>query len=166
VESQLALYREINSYPHLAEEGVQGAPNGLKSGEMHARAIEALNRCYDLQVDEALAEWNHKVGGGGSSRLKEVITAAHEGRVLTLLVSDSLETTGSFDENTYKVTGRETGKPDDEDLVNDAAVQAVLHAGKVFVVPHHKMPNGAAVAATFRFSEKRPTKAGVSASAG
>ncbi len=163
VESQLALYRAINSYEHLAREGVHGAPNGLKSGEMHARAIEALEKCYEREVDDALAEWNHKVGGGASSRLKEVITAAHEGRVLTLLVSDSLQTTGSFDENTYKVTGRETGKADDEDLVNDAAVQAVLHAGKVFVVPHHKMPNGAAVAAIFRFAEKRPSRSGASA---
>ena len=45
----------------------------------------------------------------------------------------------------------ETGTPEDEDLVNDAAVQTILHAGKVLVVPHHKMPTGAAVAAIFRF---------------
>jgi len=93
VEYELALYRSLSKFPHLAEEAVEGAPNGLKAGEMHARAIKAIRRCYERKVDEALAEYNHKVGGGASNRLKDVVTAAHDGRILTLLVSDSLETT-------------------------------------------------------------------------
>ncbi len=70
VEYELALYRLHNTYPHLAGESVQGAPNGLKAGEMHARAIDALLRCYEKKVDDALAEYNHKAGGGASNRLK------------------------------------------------------------------------------------------------
>lgn len=151
VEYEIPLYREVNTYPHLINEAVQGAPNGLKAGEMHSRAFDALERDYQTRVDDALAEWNHKVGGAASSRLKEVVTGAHDGRVLTLLVSDSMEKTGVFDESTHSVKGRETGTADDEDLVNDAAVQTILHSGRVLLVPHHKMPTGAAVAAIFRF---------------
>ena len=151
VEKEIALYRIMNTGAHLAQEAVQGAPNSLKSGEMHARAIEALDRCYEKKVDAALAEYNHKAGGGASNRLREILPAAHEGRVLTLLVSDSLETLGAFDENTYTVKGRETGTAEDEDLVNDAAVQCILHAGNVLVVPNGKMPNGVSVAGIFRF---------------
>jgi hypothetical protein len=151
VEYEIALYRSVNHYPRLAKESVEGAPNSLKSGEMHARAIDAILRCYETRVDEALGEYNHKVGSGASNRLKDVVTAAHEGRVLTLLVSDLLETTGKFDESTYTVKGRETGTIEDEDLVNDAAVQTILHAGQVYVVPNSKMPNGAPLAAIYRF---------------
>jgi hypothetical protein len=151
VEYQIPIYREVNNYPNLASEEVRGAPNSLKSGEMHARALEALERSYAQKVDDALAEWNHLVGGGASSRLKEVVTAAHDGRVLTLFVSDSQEQTGRFDEATNSVKGRETGSAEDEDLVNDAAVQTILHAGNVLVTPHNKMPNGSPVAATFRY---------------
>lgn len=151
VEYELVLYRTHNKYPHLAEEAVEGAPNSLKSGEMHARALEAMARCYDKKVDDQLAEYDHKVGGGASNRLKEILPAAHEGRVLTLLVSDSIQQTGAFDEATYTVKGRETGTPEDEDLVNDAVVQTVLHAGQVFVVPNSKMPNGTPIAAIYRF---------------
>ena len=151
VEYEIPIYREVSSYQHLASEEVRGAPNSLKSGEMHARAIDALERSYTTKVDEALAEWNHRVGGGASSRFKDVVTAAHEGRVLTMLVSDSYEQTGVFDEETHRVRGRETRSREDEDLVNDAAVQTVLHAGNVLVVPHHKMPNGNVLAATFRY---------------
>lgn len=151
VEYELSLYRSVNTNSNLLEEAVQGAPNSLKSGEMHARALEALEREYNRQIEAKLAEWNHKVGGGGSNRLKEVVTAAYDGRVLTLLVSDSLETTGRFDEKTHTVHGRQTGTAEDEDLVNDAAVQTILHAGQVLVAPNSKMPNGAPVAATYRF---------------
>lgn len=151
VERELSLYREHNTYPHLAKEAVQGAPNSLKSGEMHARAIDALLRFHEQKIEEALAQYNHKVGGGASNRMKDVVTAAHDGRVLTLLISDSLETTGVFDESTHTVKGRETGTSQDEDLINDAAVETILHAGQVFVVPNGGMPNGAPLAAIFRF---------------
>jgi hypothetical protein len=152
VEHQLAIYKAVNTYPHLDPEGVQGAPDGLKPGGMHARALDAVLRRYERRVDAALAEYDHKAGAGASNRLKEILPAAHEGRVLTLLVSDSLETTGSFDESTYTVKGRESGTPDDEDLVNDAAVEVIRHAGEVLVAPNGKMPNGAPLSAIFRFA--------------
>jgi hypothetical protein len=151
VDRELALYRSVNSYPNLAEADVQGAPNGLKAGQMHARAIDALLRCYEKKIDDVLAEYNHKVGGGASNRLKDTVTAAHDGRIVTLLVSDSLEATGAFDEATHSVKGRETGTSEDEDLVNDAAVQTILHSGQVYVVPNSKLPNGAPLAAVFRY---------------
>lgn len=151
VEYELAQYRTLNTYPHLAAEDVQGAPNSLKSGEMHARAIEALAKCYDKKADEVLAEYNHRVGAGASNRLKDVVTASHDGRVLHLLVSDSLEKTGAFDEKTHSVRGKATDAANEEDLVNDAAVQTVLHAGQVYCVSNKKMPNGAPLAAVFRY---------------
>jgi hypothetical protein len=94
-----------------------------------------------------LAEYDHKVGGGASNRLKDVLTAAHDGRVLTLVVSDSLTPTGTFDEATNQAIG---GKGD-QDLVNDAAAQTILHAGNVLVAPNSKMPHGSPVAAVFRY---------------
>lgn len=151
VEYELSLYRTVNTYPHLAAEAVQGAPNGLKAGEMHARALEAMARCYRKKVDEVLAEYNHKAGGGASNRLKDIVTAAHDGRVLTLLISDSLESTGVFNEATHTVKARETGTSEDGDLINDAAVETILHAGQVYVVENGRMPNGAPLAAVFRF---------------
>src|SRR5581483_10058028 len=151
VEYELPIFRDINRYPHLIPEEVRGAPNSLKSGEMHARAIAALERWYATKLDQALAEWNHRVGGGASSRLKEVVTASFEGRILTLLISDSEEKIGVYDEQTHSVKAKETGSASDEEILNEAAIQTILHAGKVLVVPHHKMPNGSPAAAIFRY---------------
>jgi hypothetical protein len=151
VDYELSLYRDINSYPNLSAEAVHGAPNGLKAGEMHARAIEAMEREYHRKLDDALATYDHKVGAGATNRLRDIVTAVREGRVLTLFVSDTLGQPGSFNESTYAVKGRESGSAEDEDLVNDAAIQTILRAGQVFVVPNAKMPHGAPLAATYRF---------------
>lgn len=151
VEYELPIYRGVNHYPHLLPVDVRGAANSLKSGEMHSRALSALQTAYSGRVEEALVEWNHRAGGGASSRLKDVITAAHDGRVVALLVSDSQEQTGIFDEATHQVKGRATGSTEDEDLVNDAVVQTILHSGDVLVAPHAKMPNGSPLAAIFRY---------------
>ncbi len=152
VDYEVALYRTVNTHPNVAEEGVRGAPNGLKAGGMHARALQAMSRADEKRIDSLLAEYNHKAGGGASNRLKDIVMAAHDGRVLTLLVSDSLELTGTFNETTHSVRGRESGTSNDEDLMNDAAVQTLLHAGQVYVVPNGKMPNGAPLAAIYRFA--------------
>lgn len=151
VEYELAQYHSLNTYPHLLDEDVHGAPNSLKSGEMHARALEALERNFQSRADAVLAEYNHKVGAGASNKLKDVVTAAHDGRVLSLVLSDSLETTGVFDQETNSVKGRGPNSPEQEDLVNDAAVQTILHAGQVYTVPNTKMPDGAPLAAVFRY---------------
>ena len=151
VEYEIPLYREVNHYEHLNPDEVRGAANSLKAGEMHARALQALEASYMRKVDSALAEWNHRAGGGASSRLKDCVTAAHDGRVLILLVSETQEQPGVFDEATYTIKGGETGSAQEEDLVNDAAVQTVLHSGEVLVVPTPKMPHGSPLAAVFRY---------------
>ena len=151
VDYEIAQYRTLNTYPHLCEAEVHGAANSLKSGEMHTRAIEALEKAGQKKADELLVEYNHKVGGGASNRIKDVVKAAHEGRVLTLMVSNTLEQTGTFDEATQAAKGHSNGSADEEDLINDAAVQTILHGGKVLSLSNKQMPNGAAAAAIFRY---------------
>jgi len=148
VDYELALYSSLNTYPHMVTDGVHGAANGLKAGEMHARAIEAIGGEYERRLDAALADYDHKAGGGASNRLKDIVTAAHDGRVVTLIVSDSIEALGTFDEETNQATGAREGG---EDLVNDAVIQTITHAGSVLVTTTKKMPNGAPAIAIFRY---------------
>ena len=151
VDYEVAQYRSLNTYPHLCDEAVHGAPNGLRSGEMHARAIQALAKSAQNRADEVLVEYDHKVGAGASNRIKDVVKAAHDGRVMKLLVSDTLEQAGTFDPATDTAKGHRNGAEQEEDLVNDAAIQTILHSGAIFCLPNSKMPNGAAAAAVFRY---------------
>lgn len=151
VDYELSIYRTVNTYPKLLKQAVHGAPNGLKGGEMHARALEALQQEYEARVNDFLEQYNHKSGGLAIHGVKDVVLAAHDGRVYLLLVSDSVEMTGRFEEDTHQVKVRQDGAPDEEDLLNDAAVQTILHGGQVLVAPNSLMPSGAAMAALLRF---------------
>jgi hypothetical protein len=151
VDYELSLYRTVSAYPRLLEQAVHGAANGLKGGEMHARALEALQQDYTRRIEAFLEQYNHKSGGLAIHGTKDVVLAAHDGRVHVLLVSDSLELTGRFEEELHQVKVREDGAPNEEDLLNYAAVQTILHGGQVLVAPNRQMPSGAAMAALLRF---------------
>jgi hypothetical protein len=152
VEYELSLYRSISTYPNLLDEGIHGAPNGLKGGEMHSRALSLLAQHHLREVEKVLGDYNHLVGGGrATNRLKEIVTGAHDGRVNKLVVSDSMEQQGTMDEATHAVRGSENGGGENYDLLNDAVVQTMLHAGQVYVAPNKLMPNGTPLAAIFRY---------------
>jgi len=152
VDHVLALYRSLTRYPNIVEDAVQGAPNSLKGGEMHARALAAIEKRYERKVERAIEEYQRNVGGRLAIHgVKDVVMAAHDGRIRILLVSDSIERMGRVDEMAHAVKVRSDGAPEEEDLLNDASVQAILHGGQVLVAPNSKMPNGSGLAAVLRF---------------
>lgn len=77
--------------------------------------------------------------------------AAFDGRVSDLVLAEGAQYRGNFDEATQRVRGHKQAVAGDEDLLNAAAVQTILHSGQVFVVPANKVPHGAPAVAVFRY---------------
>jgi hypothetical protein len=138
VEYEQAIYREVNSYPHLLAEGVVGAPDSLKGGELHRRALDALQRYDEQKVDEAIRRWNKQGGDAATMGVKDIVRAWYEGRVMVLLIAETAQVMGNFNEATFSAEGSRELKPWDEDLLNAAALQTILHGGKAFVMPQRR----------------------------
>ncbi len=152
VDYETALFRRENTYPHLAENAVHGAPDGLKGGEMHKRALEAVAPYFEAPLKQALARYEQAAGSEkASSTIREIVAAAFDGRVADLMLDLNARYMGNFDEATHRVRGHKQPLPGDEDLLNAAAVQTILHSGQVFVVPANKLPNGAPAVAVMRY---------------
>lgn len=152
VEYELAIYRDICSYEHIAAEGVHGAPDGLKGGELHKRALEVAAKEMQGSRDKFLTQYDKFYGAGkASADIKEIVRAAYDGRVAFLFVTEGGEVPGNFDEASRRV--RKHGQPHlgDEDLLNAAAIQTMLHSGEVFITPHNQLPNHSRIAAIFRY---------------
>ncbi len=147
VDYELAMYRRVNTYPHLCEEGVQGAPNGMKGGEMHAKALEVLHRHEQKELEGLLAQLNKQSGETSAARPEDVVAFAYQGRVMHLFVAENASLVGSFNREAFRAEGG-TG---DEDLVNAAAVQTILHSGRVHVLPAERMPDGRSMACLTRY---------------
>ena len=78
--------------------------------------------------------------------------AAYYGRVESLFVAVDQEQWGSFDPATETLQIHEQGEPGDEDLLDLAATQTLLHGGAVYAVEQAQMPTGVPLAAVFRYA--------------
>jgi hypothetical protein len=152
VDHELALYRTVNTYQNVIEPGVQGAPDGMKGGEMHRRAIELLRAQPPNAVQRAMEGFDKAAGTGhASSHAQEIVRAAYEGRISYLFVQENAEYRGNFDEVRRKVKRHDDGVTPQHDLLNEAVVQTIRHGGEALVLPGKDMPNGVPVCALFRY---------------
>src|SRR5437879_2570360 len=123
VDYEIAIFRRENRYPHLVENAVQGAADGLKGGELHKRALEAIQPYFEEPLKKALARFEDQFKiGRASAKAQEIVKAAFEGRVSDLVLAEGAQYMGNFDEATYRVRGHKQALAGDEDLLNAAAV--------------------------------------------
>ena len=132
VEYLLPLYREVNSYPHLVRESITGNPEELSAADLAKRAQEVLEPHLKAELFSHRQDLKRLLGTGASSGdLREIVPAAHEGRVRVLFVSDRESDWGYFDPSSGRVEVHEERHPGDWDLTDLAAAETLLHGGVV-----------------------------------
>jgi len=152
VEKELSIYHRITKYDWVVPAGVHGAPDSLKGGEMHKRALEHLRAQLDPELERALYLYERSVSLARTShQINQCVKAAYEGRVSHLFVADGATQMGSFDEATQRAQQHGTPQPGDEDLLNAAAAETIKNGGQVFIVPKETVPNNSVIAAVLRF---------------
>jgi hypothetical protein len=148
------IYKEANTYPYLVDEGIEGNPEELRAEELHEQAWAIVQPYFQKAQEEAAAQYRQLAGAGSaqaSSDLKEVVPAAYHGRVETLFVAVGTHQWGTFDPDTDAVRLHEKAEPGDEDLLDFVAVQTLANRGSVYAIEPEKVPDGALLAAVFRY---------------
>jgi hypothetical protein len=151
VEYLFPLYREVNTYPHLLDQGIAGSLDRLKAETLHEKAW-ALVEAHVLkaQQDAAAQYKNYAATGRASNNISEIVPAAYNGRIESLFVAIDQEQWGIFVQATHTMHVHRSAKFRDEDLLDLAATQTLLHGGSVYAVEREHMPDTALVAAVFR----------------
>ncbi|PMB52243.1 hypothetical protein CEN39_10900 [Fischerella thermalis CCMEE 5201] len=154
VEYLFAIYTEANSYKNLLEEGIHANVDIIKPGELHEQAWQIVEPIY-TQSYEAIMELYQQIAGEGTGRassdLKEIIPAAYYQRVDYLLVPVDHQVWGSFDSETMAVDLHSEPQPDDQDMLDFAAIHTLLNGGAVYTVDAGELPDGVPAAAIFRY---------------
>jgi hypothetical protein len=147
----MPIYREVNTYPHLMEEGIAGNAEERSAAELHAAAW-AIVQPHVLRVQHDTIEIYHEYAGGAraSHDLATIVRAAHEGRVQRLLVVAGAQRWGTFDLKTESIVVHAEQVAGDEDLLDRAAVETYLHGGTVHALPSDALPEKTPVVALFR----------------
>lgn len=153
VDYLIPIYRQANSYPHLLEQGIAGNPDRLKA-ETLRREAWALVEPVILQARQAAAAQYRDLAGTGrtSHDLSEIVPAACYGQVASLFVAQDREQWGTFDAATNTLQLHEQAQPGDEDLLDLAAAQTLLHDGAAYALAQSEMPDASPLAAVFRYA--------------
>ncbi len=146
-----SLYREVNTYPHLLDQGIAGNPDTLKAETLHEQGWALVEPSVSKPQQDAAAQYrDYAETERASNNVRKVIPAAYDGCIESLFVASDQEQWGTFDPATHSIHVHREAKFRDEDLLDLAATQTLLHGGSVYAVEREHMPDTALVAAVFR----------------
>jgi hypothetical protein len=152
VDYLFPIYREVNSYPHLAPMYIAGNPELLSHHELRKRAWPVLESLMRGQTAAAMAKyWDGIARDEASNRLEDVLVAAHAGAIETLFIDPSVRRIGTFAPESSSMRIDEQPHPDSEDLINLAALLVLRSSGSVELIESGNIPGGGAVAAVYRY---------------
>ena len=154
VDYLLPIYRDVNTYPYLLSEGIEGNPEDLSTDKLHEKAwkiVEPLftkNQKITMEKYEAIMQ---KGGKEASDNLEEIVSAAYHGRVETLFFTIDLVKWGVFHPDSNSIVTHEKNEPGDTDLLDFSATQTFLHGGTVYAMKPEDIPGKSIIAAIFRY---------------
>ena len=105
VESLGAIYRSVNTYPHLATQGIEGNPERLSDAELADAAREILDGLYRTEIADWHARYRSRLNEDrATTDLARAARAATFGAVASLLVDMDQAVHGTVDEADGGVT--------------------------------------------------------------
>lgn len=152
VDYLFPMFREVCRYPRLVEKPLMGNPDLLSVQELHSRAWQIVESLFRRKRDEALADFQQKLGSDWASRdLQQVVVAAEGGAVETLLVRRGTRHFGRIEPDLQHVVLDETCGPTSEDLVDRAVCRCLEQGGSVYPIESGELAEVAALGAIFRY---------------
>jgi hypothetical protein len=153
VEYLIPIYQQANTYPHLLEHGIAGNPDRLKAEALRRKARNLVEPILLQAKQEAFTHYRDLKGTGlTSSDTSEIVVAAYSGQVESLFVAQDGEQWGAFDAVAGTLQIHDQAQPGDEDLLDLAARQTLLHDGTVYALEQSEMPDASPIVAVFRYT--------------
>jgi hypothetical protein len=152
VEYLAPLYKEVSTYRHILDPIIAGNPDGVKNEELHHKAWAIVEPHFAQAKAQAVAQYHEGVAKGRASHsLADILTAAYQGRVATLFVPLGVRRWGRFNVETFALEEHDHEQSGDDELLDLATMQTLMHAGTVYPVSPEEIPAKQPLAAAFRF---------------
>ncbi len=146
-----ALYRSVNTYPHLVDEREHGNPETATDAELAAAARTILDGVYAAQLADLATEFDqYRSKGLTAVDLSDLARLATLGAIDTVMVDIDASVPGSIDDD-----GAVTF--DDEDdainygVLDEIARRVLLSGGRVLALRADDIPDGGPGAALLRY---------------
>jgi hypothetical protein len=148
-----AIYRSVNSYPHLAGFGIDTTPEAMNDGDISESARRLLDRLHAEEVAGINALFAERAGSGrATADIAQAARAATEGAVQTLLVDIDRTVPGLVDEASGAVSFAEVDDAVAYGIVDEIARRSLQTGARVLAVRGADLPTESPVAAILRWA--------------
>jgi len=152
VDYLLPIYRSVASYQHVIEPALVGNCDNLSDHELHQQTWPIVQPALRQATDNAVQRFRELAGSAKAScDIRTILSAAVEGRVELLLADVQTHVWGRRDPATGSLEVHATHQAGDDDLLDLAVTQTLLHRGAAHALPPEQMPDSEPLAAVFRF---------------
>lgn len=152
VEYVLALYRGVTDYQPVLDKSISGNHDHTSAEELRASAWEIAASYFQTAVEQTVERYRALAADGrASAQLEDIVAAAVDGRIDTLLVARGERRWGRYDPGDRRIERHEEQSPASEDLLDLAAVNTYMQSGQVFICEPHAIPDRAPAAAIYRY---------------
>lgn len=153
VEYLLPIYRAAGSCPQIVEEEIRRNPSELSADELRERAWSIVEPRFTRDEEEAATRYRELAGTGrAADTVEEIVPASADGRVEILFVARACQRWGLYDPDSRRLELHEDPLDGSRDLLDVAAVQTLVHGGRIYVVAPERIPAaGAPIAALYRY---------------
>jgi hypothetical protein len=131
VEYETALYRRVNTYPHLVDQDIHGSPDGTRPPQLYESALEIVRKNFSNSLAKLMREFpGHRDAQRVTFDLDDIVDAANKGRISHVLLREDAE----------------------QPQLNLVALQTLSHGGEAYALKESEMPDNADIAAVIRYS--------------
>lgn len=151
-EPTAAIFRSVNSYPHLAEPVLAGNPEERADAELGEASREVLDGIYAAELAELADRFEQRAGAGRTAvEITDLARAASFGAVETLFVDIDVTLPGRIDPDSGAVELDDGGGGGDYGVVDELCRRVFLADGRVLAVRAADVPGGGPAAAILRY---------------
>jgi hypothetical protein len=148
-----AIYRSVNTYPHLLAAGLPGNPEAVPDAMLAESARRLLDDVYAAELRTAQETYALRASQRrASADVADVARAATYGLVDTVLVDIDEVVPGSVDEETGAVNFDDADDAINYGVVDEIARRVWLNGGRVLAVRRDDIPGRGSVAAILRYA--------------
>ena len=146
-----SIFRSVNTYPHLAADGIGGSPEGLSDAELAQASRRILDGLFRAELEKVHRLFETRAGQQRiTTDLADAARAATAGAVAVLLVDIDEVVPGLIDEE-GRVDLRETAPARAYGVVDQIAARSLLTGARVLGVRRADIPGGGSLAAVLRY---------------
>jgi len=146
-------FKRLSNNPYLLKDGIDKSIESLDLHEIQKRAeiiIDEINMEKMQKLTESYAKAEAELLG--SSDLVQIVKAAYENRVATILLEEDKIVSGKINLKTGEIKFGDINNPDYGDILDDLAELVLSGGGAVIVLTKEMMPCNTGIAAIYRYS--------------